>query len=389
MSARITKYFAAGCLLLFCLLPSLITCASEQNASEDQVEDVEDGLLEEFEFQDVDESLRGLFPDEKLNFQDTVKQILSGDLDFTSELLNRIVKEQLFYVLQVNRQNLIQMILIAVIAAVLSNFSNVFQSRQISGICFYALYLLLIALSLHAFELTVGWAEEGIQALTSFMSVFCPVYFVAVSVAKGSVTAVAFYNLVLFLIFLCEEIVVQVLLPAVHVFMMVRVLDFLSEESYMSRFSELLGTIVNWSLRTLLASIVGLNVVQGMINPAIDAVKHSAVTRSVEAVPGVGNVIGGIAEVAVGAAVLVKNGIGMAGAVLAVGICLIPLAQIGAVTLLYKLAAAMIQPISDPRISGCMEAVSEGCALLMKMIFTVSLLFLLTIAVAAMVTNSI
>lgn len=389
MKTRIKNYSVICCLVVFCLFPCMDIRASEQGIPEEEVEEVEDRLLDEFEFQDVDESLRKLFPDEKLDFQETVKKILSGDLKFSSGLLNRIVKEQLFYVLQVNKQNLLQMILIAVIAALLSNFSNVFQSRQISGICFYALYLLLIALALHAFELTVGWAEEGIETLTSFMSVFCPIYFVAVSVAKGSVTAVAFYNLVLFMIFLCEVVVVQVLLPAVHVFMMVRVLDFLAEESYMSRFSELLETVITWGLRTLLACIVGLNVVQGMINPAIDAVKNSVVTRSVEAVPGVGNVIGGIAEVAVGAAVLVKNGIGMAGAVLAVAMCLIPLAQIGTVTLLYKLAAAVLQPISDPRVTGCLEAVSEGCGLLMKMIFTVALLFLLTIAVAAVVTNSI
>ena len=37
-----------------------------------------------------------------------------------------------------------------------------------------------------------------------FMGVFCPLYFAAVAVAKGSVTAVAFYQLVLFLIYLVE-----------------------------------------------------------------------------------------------------------------------------------------------------------------------------------------
>ena len=307
--------------------------------------------------------------------------------ELTGELLNRIVWDQLSYVLRINKNSLIKIILIAFAAAVLSNFSKVFQNRQLSDISFYALYLLLIALSLKVFDLTLSWAEGGIEGLTDFMGVFSPVYFAAVSVAKGSVTAAAFYHLVLFLIYLSEWIIVKIILPMIHIYMMIRILDALSEETYLSKFAGLIQMVISWGLKSLLAWIIGLNVIQGMINPAIDTVKRSVVTRGAEAIPGVGDALGGMAEVAAGTAVLVKNGIGMTGAVIAVGICLVPLVQIGGAVLLYKLAAAVIQPISDPRIVGCVETIGEGCLLLMKLIFTTGLLFLLTIAVVTMVTG--
>ena len=63
---------------------------------------------------------------------------------------------------------------------------------------------------------------------------------------------------------------------------------------------------------------------------------------------------------ALGTAVLVKNGIGMAGAVICIALCVIPLVQTAGTALLYKLAAAMIQPVSDERVTGCVEAVGEG-----------------------------
>ena len=228
-----------------------------------------------------------------------------------------------------------------------------------------------------------------IEKLTMFMSVFCPVYFLSVSVAKGSVTAVAFYNLVLFFIYLTEVVIVYFLIPAIHVYIMVKVLDFLSSQEYLSKFAELIEVMVSWLLKTLVACTLGFNVVQGMISPAVDTVKRSAVTRTAEAIPGVGDAIGGVTEVVFGTAVLVKNGIGATGMLICLALCIIPLAQTGLVALMYKLAAALIQPLSDKRIAGCVECVGDGCRLLMRVSFTAGFLFLLTIAVVSFVTGSV
>ena len=110
--------------------------------------------------------------------------------------------------------------------------------------------------------------------------------------------------------------------------------------------------------------------------------------KGAEAIPGVGNLLGGMTEVALGTAVLVKNGIGMAGAVICIALCVIPLVQTAGTALLYKLAAAVIQMVSDERVTGCVEAVGEGCQILLQIVFTVGVLFLLTIAIVAAVTNA-
>ena len=361
--------------------------AAEEGDADGGSEEMEEEILSQFDFDEIDESLKELFPEERLDFKQVAAALISGNLELTAGLFNRLVSEQFTYAVRSGKDQLAHMLLIAVIAAVFSNFSKVFQSRQLSEISFYALYLLMIALSLNTFESVAEWAESGIGDLTSFMGVFCPLYFAAVAAAKGSVTAVAFYNLVLFLIYLVELLITSILLPMIHIYMMVRVLNDLSGEAYLTRFAELIEMGVSWSLKTLLACVVGINVVQGMISPAIDSVKRSILTRGAEAIPGVGDALGGMAEVAVGAAVLVKNGIGMAGALICVSLCLVPLVQTACIVIMYKLAAAVIQPVSDPRITGCIDTVGEGCRLLLRVIFTTGVLFLLTVAVVTAVTS--
>lgn len=379
------------CIILcsFCLYTVAYADDTDTSASvSESSSEIRDAILSTFDYGEIDNSLKELFPDAQVKFEDVLSEILSGDLKHSFRLLGTFAKEQCVYLLQMEKKTLIYIVMIAMIAAVMNQFTGILQNRQVAGIGFYIIYLMLIALTITAFDVVLSKVEAGILAVTGFMSVFCPVYFLAVAVAKGSVTSVAFYNLMLFLIYGVELIIGKILLPVVRVYMMIRVLNFLTPEEMFEKFSELLALIVKWTLRTALACVIGVNLIQGMISPAIDTVRRSAVTKGAEAIPGVGNLLGGMTEVAIGTAVLVKNGIGMAGALICIALCTLPLIQIAATELLYKMTAVMIQPVSDDRVIGCVEAVAEGCGLLLQMVFTVGLLFLLTIAIVAALTGN-
>lgn len=83
-----------------------------------------------------------------------------------------------------------------------------------------------------------------------------------------------------------------------------------------------------------------------------------------------GDAIGGTAEVILGTAVVVKNGIGIAGVIICFALCVVPLVQAAVMVLMYKLAAAVLQPISDKRLVGCIGGMADACQLLMRLIFT-------------------
>lgn len=358
-------------------LPVLAAGPDEEYAAE--VPELEESL----DFSELDDELQELFPEETPDFKETVSAFLSGNLKEAWDLLGRLVSGQLFYAFQVNRESLVHMILLAVAAAVFSNFSAVFQTRQTSEISFYVLYMLMIAVCLHAFQSGAGWIEQGLEMLVSFMKALCPVFFAAVSIARGSMTGAAFYHLTLLIILGVELVLIRLLLPALHIYMMLKVLNDLSREEYLSRMIDLAETVISWTLKTMLAVVAGLNVVQGLITPAVDSVKRSVVARGVEAIPGIGDAVSGTGEVLLGTAAAVKNGIGAAGAVVCIGICLVPLVQTGVLVILYKLAAAVLEPVSDSRMTGCIAGMADACQLLMRLIFTAGMLFLLTIAIVA------
>lgn len=356
--------------------------------AEDQIQETaEDALMSEFDFDEIEDSLKEMFPGEKMSFGEVVSSLMSGDAREAGGMLLDFLSDQIAYEFNYNRHNLVYVVLVALTAAVFTNFAGAFQSRQISEISFYVLYMLLITLCLTSFQTAAQGVEEKLGALTDFMQVLCPSYFLAVAFASGSVTSLFFYNVILFLIYVVELVIVRFLLPVINIYIMIRVLGSLTEEPFLSEFADLIKKVVTWLLHALMAGIVGVNVVQGLLGPAIDTLKRSALTRTAEALPWVGNALGGASEIVLGTAVLIKNGIGMAGAIIAVLICAAPVLQMLVMAFMYKLAAALVQPVSDKRITACISGVSEGYELMVRVIFTSGILFLLTIAVVAASTS--
>lgn len=161
-------------------------------------------------------------------------------------------------------------------------------------------------------------------------------YVFAVGLTCGLTTSAMFYHMLLVLIYLIELVAVQLLLPVIHVQVLVGVLNNLSEEDYLSKFGELLELGIKWTMKLMFSGVIGLNLVQGLLGPALDAVGRRTIFKGIEMLPGVGDIVGGIGQIAAGAAALIKNGIGVGAAIICVMICLVPVIQTAVLVILYK-----------------------------------------------------
>lgn len=297
--------------------------------------------------------------------------------------IRNFVTDQFFYVLKVNKPVLASIIFLVLIAAVFSNFSEVFQNCQISQTAFFLVYLSVITVGIRNFQAAAVEVQHGLENLILFMRVLCPVYFVCMAVAVGSISAIAFYNLALFLIFLVELVILKWIVPLIQIALLMEILNNLTEEEFLSKAAELLRLVIGWSLKSLLALVTGIGFIERIISPAADQVKRSVWTKGVRMIPGIGDVVSGTSEVVLGSAVLLKNGVGIAGALLVTGVVMIPVINMGILTLLYKGTAALIQPVSDKRIVEAISFTGEGYHMLLKTVLATAVLFLVTLAVAA------
>lgn len=358
---------------------SMLTEQDREKESEQAAELIFDAL----DMSEVDALLKEMFPDTGVSFQELLEGVLRGDEDLSLETAWDFLQMFFFGEWKEQKSQFVQLILLVVIAAIFHNFSSIFRGGQAAEIGFFAIYLLLVTLCIGSFRDLLEITETRLLMLTDFMRVLSPVYFLATAISTGSTTSLAFYNLILIGVFLVELLMLQMLLPMLQIYLMIRLINSLSTDGKLGKMAELIHMVVEWSLKTILATVIGLNLIQGILSPALDSLKRSTVTKTAEALPIIGDALGGVSEVVLSTAIVIRNGIGVTGAVICIFISVVPMVQIGITCLLYKCIGAFCQPISDQRILGCINGIADAGRLLLRFVFTAGVLFLITIAVVS------
>ncbi len=340
-------------------------------------------ILEQLDIRSIEQEMDRILPESAVSFGELLERLLSGDLEMSFSVIWDLIQNLLFQNFATYKNGMIHILIIVLIAAIFTNFSNVLQNKQVAEISFYILYLLLITMTIGTFKTLVTSVTSSVGNLVSFIKVLGPVYLLATSLATGSVTSMGFYSILILIILGVQLIITGILIPLVQILVVLRVLNHLSAEDYLSKFAEFFETIIIWAAKGILTIVIGLNVVQGILGPGLDALKRNAIKKGAESLPVIGDAVGGATEMVVGTAVVIKNGIGIGGAIVCVLIVLGPLLQIAMMCLMYKFTAAVAQPISDKRVVGCISSIADGAGILLRLVFTTGVLFLITIAIVA------
>ena len=341
----------------------------------------QEALLEGLELGEMQEAVNELLGEENFSVREALERILSGEELFSMDFLLVTGKNFLYDHLLADREVLFQVVLLVILAALFANFTNVFSGSQAGETSFYLGYMLLLALLIHSFGSLSADLSKSLEDLTAFMQALMPSYFLAVTAASGAATAMVFYEMVLGVIFLIQTLLLNAVIPGIQAYVIIQLINYLHKEDFLSKLADLLKTVLEWTLKTITAVVIGMELIQNMISPALDSLKRDALGKTAAAIPGIGNVIDGATEVALGTAVLIRNCLGVTGIVVLVILGLPPIIKLAMTVLAYKLLAALLQPVSDKRMTGCLWAMGEGCRLLLKVLITVELLFLITIAV--------
>ncbi len=334
-------------------------------------------ILEELDLSQVQRMLDQMLGEESFSMKDMLDGLIKGEKVLSEDTVQEMLHSFLFSGLKKEKNLLIKILLLILLSAVLANFADVFESGQIGDICFYIVYLLLFILLMDSFSSITRSVQQTITWMAEFMRGLAPAYFLTISIAAGSSTAAVFYEGVLILTWLIQEVILNLLFPGACLYVLISLINNLSKEEMLGKMAELLDTAVSWGLKTLLGMVVGLQVVRGLIAPVMDTLKRSALGKAAGALPGVGNAVNMVTELVLTSAVLVRNCLGVVILFAFVAAGAGPVIHYGILSLIYRFLAAIAQPVSEKRIVDSLATMGEGCALLLRILFTAEILCIL------------
>lgn len=295
------KWIRLGVLtIMCCLFLAAPVCAQEG----------EEDLLGEMDFTEVEQMLDETL-NEDISFEQMVRDLISGKVPLNKETIRNLLEGTFLSEIKANGTSMVYVLLLAVLSAALTNFTRVFERSQTADISFYVVYLLLLAVLIQSFRTVNSVAEMVLGQMTEFMKMLMPTYMLTVAAAKGPTTATVFYELLIALIYGVNLVLFRILLPLCNVYVVLSLVNYISREDMLSKTADLIKTIIGWGLKTMMAVVIGLNIVQGLITPAVDTFKNTTAHKAITAIPGIGNTMNAVSEVVIGSGMLIKNGVGV------------------------------------------------------------------------------
>lgn len=340
--------------------------------------------LNEDSLQSVEQSLKD---ETSISYTKIVKKLMKGNIKSAVNDLTESLSGKLKHNFLIQKNVLKQMIAAALIAAVFKNLSDSFFQGSTGDTAFYVTYIILIGLMTNSFFYLNTTVQNLVNLMLDYMKGMISAYSIAVVSTSGISTSTAVYEFYLLIIYAMSAAANMVLLPMIKILFVLKSINHISEEEHFSRLCKTLEFAAGIFMKGILSVILGIQLIQSMILPAVDSLKNTALQKGMSAIPGIGGGLSSVMTTILGSAVVIKNSIGAAGILILIVLVVPPFLEISCVVVSYMGAGILLQPVSDKRVTGAMDAVIQSGKLMLQMILTMTMLFILSIAMIAFSTN--
>lgn len=282
-----------------------------------------------------------------------------------------------------------KILILSVISALLLNLQNSFSS-SVTGVSYMACFLALSAIALGSFKVVLDIGHNTIDNMVSFMMAILPQMLV-LSAGMGNVNSSAMlFPLLSTAATAFATAIKNVVFPLIILSAMLHLINNMSTSLKVEKMAKFFTQIAQISLAFFLTIFVGVLTLRALYASVLDKVALRT-TKFVtdNAIPLVGKMFSDTIEVAAGYMVMLKQALGIYGALIVFLTVLYPLLKIVAIALIYKVSAAVAEPLGDSRTAAVLEIMSTHLFLMLASVAAVALMFFIMIAIVVGMTNSL
>ncbi|WP_445490511.1 stage III sporulation protein AE [Niallia sp. 03133] len=330
-------------------------------------------------WQDILQEYGGFLPEsQKGSLYDFIKGEKSLDIQ---GIFSGLVKFA-FHEIIVNGKLLGSLILLTVFSMLLQMLQNSFEKSSISKVAYSIVFMVLIIIALNSFHVAVTFASEAISTMTGFILALVPLLLALMAASGGVVSAAFFHPVIIFLMNTSGMLIEYIVLPLLFLSTLLHVVSSLSEQYKVTQLANLLRTVSIGILGLFLTIFLGVISVQGASTAITDGITiKTAKFVTGNFIPVIGRMFTDAADTVINASLLLKNSVGIAGVAILLLIVAFPAVKILMISFIYKLAAALLQPLGGGPVITCLDIISKSVMYVFAALAIVSLMFFLSITV--------
>lgn len=284
---------------------------------------------------------------------------------------------------------LISILVIVVIHSILKSISDSLENKNIAKIIYYVQYILIVSIVMANFTDIIALIKETASNLVGFMNALVPILITLMTYTGSIVTGGLIQPIILFMINFIGNIMQAILIPGILIIAVLSIVSKISDKVQIGKITKFFNKSIIWFLGITLTIFVGVLSLEGSLSSSIDGITAKTAKAAVSSlIPVVGKFLGDAVDSVLGCGVILKNALGVVGIVVIIGICVMPVVKLGVLTIIYNLAAAIIEPVSDEKIVKLLEEVGGTFKLLFGILCVLSAMIIIGVALVVKISNS-
>ncbi len=301
-------------------------------------------------------------------------QVLSGEMPIGFFDIMKKIAEIFVSGIKENIPSIIKMSAILVLSGLILNLSG--QKNETGT---FATVAIVSLIAVKTFSYVVSETEETINSLFIFIQALMTPVATAVSAggaASGAACGSVFVSMQVF-IHICKS----VFLPLICVITAFSVGDKLGEHPYLEGINNLLKQFLKWGTG-LMITIYGVVIaLQTQTAQNLDTLAGKSIKYAVGSfMPVVGGALSDSLETVIASAKTISGALGVAG-IIGIGyICIVPLLNVCAVCVSFKLAAAIGTVGADTRVRTAINEIGDSIGKVAVLLISVAVMFIISLA---------
>ncbi len=278
---------------------------------------------------------------------------------------------------------------LSIMCTYLVNLQSGFGAESMGQTAFFTCYAIISGIGAAAFFEVVKCGQTVIENIAVFMRSLVPVVLACLVSAGAVISATAFEAVLMTVIEITEWIIETIFLPILMVSAALNIVNNMSERLNSEKLVQTMNKTVKWGLGILLTLFVGITGLQGIASGSADGLTVK-VTRFAAAnlIPIVGGILSETVETVMNCSVVIKNAVGITGIIIVVLVSAVPIIKTAACLILFRISAAIIQPISDKRIVKCISEFADSVSCVLSIMVAVTIMFIIILTITINVGNS-
>lgn len=395
---KLLKIVFTLCLALticFVITPGQASAATQsQEEIFNQLDESVKDQLENLDMQGFEQLLSGLGEDGQAifggeTFGEKVQSVLDGEFAADSgsfiEAFFKLLFDEILDLLPL----MASIAVIAILCGLVSHMKAGFMSESTGQIVFFVCFAVVVVLALMTAVNLVKVASDTIAGMKNQMNVAFPILLTLMAGIGGTVSVKAYQPAVALLSGGVVEIVSAVVLPLFIFTLVFSVVGNLSKSVRLEKLTDFFKSASTTVLAVTFTVFTAFLAVQGLTAGSFDGVSIRAAKFATKSyIPILGGYLADGFDLILAGSVLIKNSVGVAGLMLLVATVLMPLLQIIGVCFGFKLVAAVVEPVSDSRLTSFLTGIAKNMNMLIASLLAVAFMYFICVMLLIFTSNA-